>query len=196
MVSLGRHKIYHFNPRPLAGATSLQGIYRLAHLYFNPRPLAGATQTGHDPHGPQHISIHAPLRGRLVFDVTKGNIYVISIHAPLRGRQEAESSRSRRKRFQSTPPCGGDCTTREKGSWSYLIFQSTPPCGGDHFHSIHGPSHPDFNPRPLAGATKLAALEMPPAGFQSTPPCGGDLKAAQQIRNYEISIHAPLRGRR
>ena len=57
----------HFNPRPLAGATLPAGGLPGPHGYFNPRPLAGATKRGPD-HGPVVlISIHAPLRGRLIW---------------------------------------------------------------------------------------------------------------------------------
>ena len=118
---------------------------------FNPRPLAGATDVAIDV---------------VVFNG-------ISIHAPLRGRQR--------------PMAIGRSTRR---------FQSTPPCGGDFFPGCVETSNPDFNPRPLAGAT--LSLKMPPTfwpisihaplrgrlwpertpplpeEFQSTPPCGGD----------------------
>ena len=140
---------------------------------FNPRPLAGAT----------------PIV-RMV-----GGEVRISIHAPLRGRPDAIDKISRVERFQSTPPCGGDLPVVFAMSPA-AIFQSTPPCGGDQLRgavtgrsieiSIHAPLRgrlqdrrtgipaPDFNPRPLAGAT---------AGHCS------DHRAAS------ISIHAPLRGR-
>ena len=98
-------------------------------LYFNPRPLAGATGENGHPLSDKLISIHAPLRGRLIF-IASIEIFI---------------------KFQSTPPCGGDMI-------NYLV--STPLL--------------DFNPRPLAGATRTAS-----ATFDS----------------LIISIHAPLRGR-
>ena len=54
-------------------------------------------------------------------------------------------------------------------------FQSTPPCGGDINHKRAKIKTLYFNPRPLAGATG--------GDF-----CGDDCE--------DISIHAPLRGRR
>ena len=75
----------------------------------------------------------------------------ISIHAPLRGRPR-----------------------KPQRSWGCPRFQSTPPCGGDGRLPPVYPGRPDFNPRPLAGATQ--APESPEA-------LSG------------ISIHAPLRGR-
>ena len=75
----------------------------------------------------------------------------ISIHAPLRGRHLKEKDKIEAAIFQSTPPCGGDYT--------------------EHGLSAMGP---DFNPRPLAGATYAVV--------------------GQFFVNL-ISIHAPLRGR-
>ena len=55
------------------------------------------------------------------------------------------------------------------------VFQSTPPCGGDGSCPPHPPiTIGDFNPHPLAGATKMAFQRMIDKRFQSTPPCGGD----------------------
>ena len=76
----------------------------------------------------------------------------------------------------------------------------------------------DFNPRPLAGATKRSRTASSVRTFQSTPPCGGDLLASPPFSSHSnfnprplagataaprvallviarISIHAPLRGR-
>ena len=78
--------IRYFNPRPLAGATGSRRPDRWAEKYFNPRPLAGATAPGRTDARSIAISIHAPLRGRLI---SSANII-------------------RMRGFQSTPPCGGD----------------------------------------------------------------------------------------
>ena len=143
-------------------------------------------------------------------------VALISIHAPLRGRPNKVAFVDKAEKFQSTPPCGGDCTKPVKPA-SLTRFQSTPPCGGD---SAGFPCRiilANFNPRPLAGATGYVATEegkrifqsTPPCGgdswigrtcfrlsrFQSTPPCGGDPKIVQQEIKAPISIHAPLRGR-
>ena len=56
-----------------------------------------------------------------------------------------------------------------------MKFQSTPPCGGDELVIAGDQRSPNFNPRPLAGAT-----------------AGRDRQRVSQ----KISIHAPLRGRR
>ena len=41
-----------------------------------------------------------------IMDYDQG--FLISIHAPLRGRLMAVFTMPARRRFQSTPPCGGD----------------------------------------------------------------------------------------
>ena len=82
----------------------------------------------------------------------QGNLVpAISIHAPLRGRPDRGLENLEAIRFQSTPPCGGD---------------------GMDLNVLIG--REDFNPRPLAGATKIIAVPAEAEQFQSTPPCGGD----------------------
>ena len=161
-----------FNPRPLAGATQRCETFRFSETFqstppcggdfvddvlfgfghdFNPRPLAGATKRNgigtmwSDDFNPR------PLAGATWRQCGGVLPIIISIHAPLRGRRHL-----------------GQCPNY---SW---IFQSTPPCGGDRFGKWRGQDDPDFNPRPLAGATNF---------FDG-------------LRHLdEISIHAPLRGR-
>ena len=75
----------------------------------------------------------------------------------------------------------------------------------------------NFNPRPLAGATKIlfnrlrvffisihapirgrlcsGARSTAAPGFQSTPPYGGDRRLFVCPADFVISIHAPIRGR-
>ena len=53
----------------------------------------------------------------------------------------------------------------------------------------------NFNPRPLAGATKSTICQVEYHEFQSTPPCGGDSTCISCRKLFKISIHAPLRGR-
>ena len=97
---------------------------------FNPRSLAGATICKSFKITPPLISIHAPLRERLGFEIyddhcekfqstlpcgsdkmqigrsTLANY--ISIHAPLRERPSRPLSLSTTLEFQSTLPCGSD----------------------------------------------------------------------------------------
>ena len=105
--------------------------YRIsASAYFNPRPLAGATAGSRRWEAADHISIHAPLRGRRWKNKNNYASILISIHAPLRGRHGRRPHRPGCQKFQSTPPCGGD--------QRFLIG----------FNLCR-----HFNPRPLAGAT-------------------------------------------
>ena len=101
-------RLRDFNPRSLAGATLPLHILDSSFLDFNPRSLAGATSGGIVKSSVAVISIHAPLRERLCFNLLvskSGNfnprslagatcrqqitfaIYGISIHAPLRERR-------------------------------------------------------------------------------------------------------------
>ena len=100
-----------FNPRPLAGATVFSRGPGFVYVYFNPRPLAGATKSYNSVADLATISIHAPLRGRLLLNrrclttidfnprplagATLRPLQaiwdkIISIHAPLRGRPNAD----------------------------------------------------------------------------------------------------------
>ena len=76
--------------------------------------------------------------------------------------------------FQSTPPYGGDGFPPASHS-RYRRFQSTPPYGGDFNQYQRLFIEFDFNPRPHTGATEQ--LYVVRAGSN-------------------ISIHAPIRGRR
>ena len=118
----------------------------------------------------------------------------ISIHAPLRGRHLKEKDKIEAAIFQSTPPCGGDYT--------------------EHGLSAMGP---DFNPRPLAGATyavvgqffvNLISIHAPLRGrqpferdligqmyFNPRPLAGATSFHVAVALSVKISIHAPLRGR-
>ena len=97
----------------------------------------------------------------------------ISIHAPLRGRQPYRNLNRSRSRFQSTPPCGGDESYALEQALQGISIHaplrgrrdSIAPIAQLAYISIHAPLRgrrrgggpdgqgPDFNPRPLAGAT-------------------------------------------
>ena len=106
-------------------------------------------------------------------DALRKHVDEISIHAPLRGRQGGKPMTEEGKKFQSTPPCGGDMAATK--AMLVMVY---------------------FNPRPLAGATQCSDATEIFILFQSTPPCGGDGNTELALRHSLISIHAPLRGRR
>ena len=162
---------------------------------FQSTPPCGGDASFHLFLYSHYISIHAPLRGRLVVLLQDGLLFPISIHAPLRGRREHPLHFFYKGKFQSTPPCGGDpepiinadqlknfnprplagATPLDKKKIDIQsIFQSTPPCGGDYCPKYRISASAYFNPRPLAGATSVS------------------LSASICVA---ISIHAPLRGR-
>ena len=162
---------------------------------FQSTPPCGGDRYRRNRGHPFRISIHAPLRGRLVVVLPGAGVLEISIHAPLRGRPCGTSAQSWTAQFQSTPPCGGDVISRRK------LVKAT-----------------DFNPRPLAGATiyngtysgKLViSIHAPLRGrqrvcfnpqganpyFNPRPLAGATPKTKPLILATVISIHAPLRGR-
>ena len=76
-------------------------------------------------------------------------------------------------------------------------FQSTPPCGGDRLILILSPNVIYFNPRPLAGATELASTFVEKIQISIHAPLRGRRRRkSKNDRDVFISIHAPLRGRR
>ncbi len=90
---------------------------------------------GGDPDEPwtatgQAVSIHAPVWGRPVVEVSGGIGIAVSIHAPVWGRPSRSTRLPSSGTFQSTPPCGGD-SPPESCLMAPSLFQSTPPCGGD-----------------------------------------------------------------
>ena len=121
------------------------------------------------------ISIHAPLRGRHAITRTSMGLLLFQSTPPCGGDFSVHFCVTTLPIFQSTPPCGGD-VLQVFNCACFPAFQSTPPCGGDlppvmanapSRISIHAPLRgrlclmptamepPNFNPRPLAGATVL-----------------------------------------
>ena len=191
----GLEKAERFQSTPPCGGDRSFIISSSNPPYFNPRPLAGATKQ-------RRVLVRARY---------------ISIHAPLRGRPSWRRNISKRPKFQSTPPCGGD-PPAPMFPLSPSRFQSTPPCGGDQRNSRRNPLNRKFQSTPPCGGD-ASAMPMIRAQFlfQSTPPCGGDPGQHPSLhRSYDfnprplagatygkcfcslkhlISIHAPLRGR-
>ena len=77
-----------------------------------------------------------------------------------------------------------------------MLFQSTPPYGGDSCLCRVVRCCCNFNPRPHTGATEMSDIPHPVVKFQSTLPYGGDANAVAFNDGFDISIHAPIRGRR
>ena len=217
-----KYSWFWFHPGAISIHAPLRGRL-VTNLYedrvgeFQSTPPCGGDRPSPLYNEPSKISIHAPLRGRLPMLDMKDDAdrfqstppcggdrmyrfassystyfnprplagateserhwcwyHAISIHAPLRGRPSSSKVWVVGLPFQSTPPCGGD------SRWQFVYYSSG-----------------YFNPRPLAGATHVAKDSITVDElFQSTPPCGGDLWVEAHCIATEISIHAPLRGRR
>ena len=65
------------------------------------------------------------------------------------------------------------------------------PLRGRHFFPQKKVNQRNFNPRPLAGATKSSLASLPPPIFQSTPPCGGDHFATRSRTTRTIFQSTP-----
>ncbi len=163
----------NFNPRSLAGATTVNGFGRQVIQNFNPRSLAGATAGAPLPPSSTTISIHAPSRER-------PQTYSVIISQPdFNPRSLAGATMPSIKRlsvgtaFQSTLPRGSDFRAR---------------------HCIWHCAH--FNPRSLAGATTNAYKKYWYNRISIHAPSRERLKEPEKIFDYyPISIHAPSRER-
>ena len=143
--------IAYFNPRSLAGATSTKLIIYASLKFQSTLPCGSDRGLEKDLKTKDLISIHAPLRERLVVLLTfflltyfnprslagatlvrlkRGVCIMISIHAPL----------------------------RERLLVAFLVIDLL-----------------NFNPRSLAGATGIVVILPVCSSFQSTLPCGSDL---------------------
>ena len=167
--------IFPFQSTPPCGGDYSLALSVPKSSNFNPRPLAGATNPFGRSRNHHHISIHAPLRGRLLPVCTKtakGSHFnprplagatwtwdeatdepFISIHAPLRGRRTTTLIYLHVTQFQSTPPCGGDFPTTTR-SPSLFNFNPRPLAGATQCPGRRDGAVRNFNPRPLAGATQ------------------------------------------
>ena len=146
---------------------------------FQSTPPCGGDAISANTRSLTTISIHAPLRGRLQLFKFLQVAPCISIHAPLRGRLQRYVDHRGTKDFNPRPLAGATyfslysvlCRLISihaplRGRPVILAtsnlpssFQSTPPCGGDQARPRQPKAGPDFNPRPLAGATSLLSSE-------------------------------------
>ena len=98
---------FHFNPRSLAGATKHSIREICSYLYFNPRSLAGATVDNAVFFYAQKFQSTLPCGSDIIMSDLLA-IIKISIHAPLRERLLIDLVLSAVAVFQSTLPCGSD----------------------------------------------------------------------------------------
>ena len=115
-------------------------------LGFNPRPREGATGGDGSSCYSYSVSIHAPVKGRLRWNVRTNAVHRVSIHAPVKGRR-------------------GDSGLHRKGSVSiHAPVKGRPLAKMVHIFLNR------FNPRPREGATLQRLQRVVEDWFQSTPP--------------------------
>ena len=207
----------HFNPRPLAGATLPKSRQGWLSADFNPRPLAGATKPPTWAERLIVISIHAPLRGRLPSHSGPPGGPDFNPR-PLAGATDSQIFCVRYSPDFNPRPLAGATGLHGKLAQFKLDFNPRPLAGATRpghallfcpAISIHAPlrgrrgCHPDhrqhlyFNPRPLAGATStILSGHIQHYDFNPRPLAGATTSIQSDFKDLQISIHAPLRGRR
>ena len=166
-----------------------------SNIYFNPRSLAGATSMLIIGHSPPAISIHAPSRERLDGNVLVVN-HVISIHAPSRERLcPATVCKIVSTISIHAPSRERHARLTKAGTPQHFNPRSL--AGATGALQIRWQAAYYFNPRSLAGATICILIRFGSTfPFQSTLPRGSDrCRFCQQIPRRLISIHAPSRER-
>ncbi len=166
---------------------------------------------------PAATPIHAPPRGATCAVPADFNeLLEISIHAPPRGATCLPLDTAALTHFNSRPSARGDIWYRSKSS-SVRPFQFTPLREGrpvSHMDksripaiSIHAPPRgatlipiwetqvDKFQFTPLCEGRRYVAGDfLPVQYFNSRPSARGDEKNLRDLRQEEISIHAPPRG--
>ena len=148
----------------------LEGLIKMT--TFQSTPPCGGDRKPWTPWTTGHYFNPRPLAGATYVVFNGVPVLLISIHAPLRGRR---------------------AVLRDTLQANAISIHA--PLRGRHRCRKHGRAPAYFNPRPLAGATTRTRNGQKPLRFQSTPPCGGDVSKPIAEGVYDISIHAPLRGR-
>ena len=168
----------------------------VALCYFNPRSLTGATAllVCPQPHR-QSFQSTLPYESNLNTQSNGGWISEISIHAPLRERLVDKIFLSEILAFQSTLPYGSDPRRGTNRSLAFT-FQSTLPYGSDKVANCTPNAVKHFNPRSLAGATVFVLSRKLFSQISIHAPLR-ERRLGQESLNKRpfISIHAPLRER-
>ena len=118
------------------------------------------------------VSIHAPVRVRLLHNLLQQIIRIVSIHAPVRVRPGKKSI-----------------------FFTSKMFQFTHPWGCDIFINAITKVHIRFNSRTREGATNFLSISFLVLPFQFTHPWGCDRFCIGQFPSTSVSIHAPVRVR-
>ena len=103
---------FRFQSTPPYGGDRILSDFHPIKLYFNPRPHTGTTVPRALQVLPGGISIHAPIRGRRIRGVHNGQETDFNPR-PHTGATASAAETSAGAAFQSTPPYGGDCQTKQ-----------------------------------------------------------------------------------
>ena len=167
--------VRNFNPRTPCGVRQAPAARTLEQCHFNPRTPCGVRLNRfHCSKHPTNFNPRTPCGVRLMFDF----IYLLeeqfqSTH-PLRGATHATIYVTRYPCISIHAPLAG-C------DWGDNLYESLM----DGFQSTH----------PLRGATPPSIFAPHLPQFQSTHPLrGATLFLFRRLREYPISIHAPLAG--
>ena len=110
---------------------------------FNPRPREGATREKRSTTIPLLVSIHAPVKGRLIRHYVAIHPMTVSIHAPVKGRL----------RLDLNPP-KNDCCFNPRPREGATAYGE--PTEAAQAVSIHAP----VKGRPLHESTDLSSAEV------------------------------------
>ena len=185
----------YFNPRPHTGATSNVFLDSAAQGDFNPRPHTGATAS-FTWGVPSHvISIHAPIRGRLLFQVRCLISWGFQSTPPYGGDRVIPIGRSVMPDFNPRPHTGATPAVHADVLCPRISIHA--PIRGRRAVEPYGLPGPHISIHaPIRGRRHHGQRMAFPSGFQSTPPYGGDGGEPYRFKVTTISIHAPIRGRR
>ena len=161
-----------FNPRPREGATYHLHQVSISTQCFNPRPREGATGLPRLVGGHHPVSIHAPVKGRLL-DIRQ--LVCRSCFNP-RPREGATRTHCRALAGRQV-----SIHAPVKGRLAVLDSSNLPT---------------RFNPRPREGATLSGPSSGRLSGFNPRPREGATCLPLRRGLFGPVSIHAPVKGRR
>jgi len=143
-------------------------------LVFQSTPPCGG-EFHADEGGPDtKVSIHAPVRGRIGHVSRVLGTIRVSIHAPVRGRIRGPRRCESRPVFQSTPPCGGECSIFEMDGTPTEVSIHAPVRGRIALADRVAESAAVSIHAPVRGRMIAGSICTESSQFQSTPPCGGE----------------------
>ena len=177
-LSLSVYFDLRFNPRARVGRDGVSTGKSTQTKRFNPRARVGRDLSSPSVFLCNSVSIHAPVWGATVITIQTWFESGVSIHAPVWGATINAVATYRRKKFQSTRPCGARRSNvpgvgRGSGVSIHAPVWGATIVGGDIIYndivSIHAP---------VWGATRLLIMVlMMSEGFNPRARVGRDLES-------------------